>query len=179
MKTNKLLIIDLESTCWDDKPREYATQNSEIIEIGITLYSTIDKKILESKSYLVKPEKTEISKFCTELTTITEEMVKDKPNLKRTIEQINKDFNLKNLTWGSWGLYDYKQLQRECRRKNIRNPFSERNYINIKTMVALSKGWVKAKGIGNALDSLGLTFEGTAHRGIDDTKNIANILINI
>lgn len=176
MKTNKLLIIDLESTCWNDRPREYATENAEIIEIGVTLYSTKDKRILENKSYLVKPQCTEVSDFCTELTTITPEMLEKEASLADVLKQISKDYKLKELTWGSWGFYDYNQLRRECRRKNIRNPFGERNYINIKKMVALNNGWSKEKGIGNALEAIGLEFEGTAHRGIDDTKNIARIL---
>ena len=33
----------------------------------------------------------------------------------------------------------------------------------------------KRYGVGAALKKLGLEFEGTAHRGIDDAKNIARI----
>ena len=178
MRTNKLLILDLEATCWDDKSREYSNSNSEIIEIGVTLYSTINREILESRSYLVNPEKSEVSKFCTELTTITPEMLEGKPNLESTLNLIRRDYKIKNLTWGSWGFYDLNQLRKETKRKGIVNPFGERNFINIKTMVALNHGWSKGKGIGNTLKSLNMEFEGTAHRAIDDTINIARILIN-
>jgi inhibitor of KinA sporulation pathway (predicted exonuclease) len=177
MQTNKLLIIDLEATCWNDRPKEYSFQNSEIIEVGATLIDMVKREIIESRSYLVKPENTKISEFCTTLTSITEEMVNDSNYLKLVIEQINKDFKIKNLTWGSWGFYDFNQLRKECLRKSISNPFGERNFINLKKMVALNNSWSKEKGIENALKSLSMVFEGTPHRGIDDTKNIAKIIL--
>ena len=38
-----------------------------------------------------------------------------------------------------------------------------------------ARGKPKKLGVSEALESLGLTFEGTAHRGIEDARNIARI----
>lgn len=176
MKTNKLIIIDLEATCWDDKPRDFVAKNQEIIEIGITVLSPKEKAILSNETFLIKPS-TKLSEFCTNLTTITDDMLNDKPSLKETLSEIDKKYNLRNYVWGSWGYYDLNQLKRETKRKNIKNPFFDKNHINLKTKVALDNGWSKGVGIEKALKILNLSFDGTPHRAIDDTKNIAKILI--
>ena len=176
MKTNKILIIDLEATCWDDKPKEYTEKNSEIIEVGICLFDTKNKKVLKNEGILVKPESSEISPFCTKLTTITPEMVSNQDILSQVLAKIKKDYNPRNYTWGSWGYYDLKQLKRECLRKGVSNPFMDRNHINLKTHVAIHKGLPKGVGIEKALELLNIDFEGTPHRGVDDTLNIARIL---
>lgn len=178
MKTNKLIILDLEATCWDDKDDLFVSKNQEIIEIGITFFDTKEKKLIKTDSYLVKPEGA-ISPFCTKLTSITEDMVKNMPNLEETFRKVQKDYNLRNYVWGSWGFYDLNQMRRESKRKNIKNPFLERNFINIKTHVAMTKGWPKGVKIEKALENLGLSFDGRAHRADVDTKNIAKVLANI
>ena len=80
MSTPKIcLVIDIEATCWDKDEDGYFTekqkQESEIIEIGITPISMPDKKILESESIIVRPTNSEISEYCTNLTTLTPEFV--------------------------------------------------------------------------------------------------------
>ena len=179
MKTNKIVIIDLECTCWNDKDRDFQTKNAEIIEIGLTEYSRTENKILAKKSFLVKPEFSEITDFCTGLTSITPEMVKDSPNLRETLDLIVSQYRLREIMWGSWGYFDNKQLKRECKRKNIQNPFQDRNYMNLKAYVSMNQGWARAKGVENALKTLQMEFEGRAHRAIDDTYNIARILQKI
>ena len=67
-----VLVVDLESTCWDGPPPP--GQTSEIIEIGLC---TVDLKALtrtEKRSLLVKPVRSNVSEFCTKLTTITPDM---------------------------------------------------------------------------------------------------------
>lgn len=178
MNTNKLIILDLECTCWNDKPREYQAEHAEIIEIGITLINTKEHSIIKSESYMVKPNLLELSDFCTELTTITVDMLISQKNLKDTLDKISNEYNLKDTPWGSWGYYDLKQMSKECSVKNIKNPFCNENYINLKLLTALNNGWSRPKGIDSALKSLNLIFEGIPHRGIDDTINIARILAN-
>ncbi len=70
-----ILVVDLESTCWKGSPPP--DQTSEIIEIGLC---TIDLNTLtrtEKRSFLVKPVQSEISDFCSELTTLIPEMFTD------------------------------------------------------------------------------------------------------
>ena len=71
--TNKIIIIDLEATCWEGIPPQ--GEVSEIIEIGICLLDTLTGEISNNRGILVKPTHSKISPFCTQLTTITPELV--------------------------------------------------------------------------------------------------------
>ena len=78
MRSNKqirdaVLVIDLEATCWRGNPPE--GMYNEIIEFGIAVVDFKTKELLESESIIVKPQFSEISGFCTELTTITQEFI--------------------------------------------------------------------------------------------------------
>jgi inhibitor of KinA sporulation pathway (predicted exonuclease) len=64
-----VLVIDVESTCWDGPPPE--GQRGEIIEIGVCALDVGSLERQERRSVLVRPENSEVSPFCTELTTIT------------------------------------------------------------------------------------------------------------
>ena len=65
---DKILVIDLESTCWDGPPPE--GQVSEIIEIGVVTLDVAALQRVDKQSILIKPTKSEISAFCTQLTTL-------------------------------------------------------------------------------------------------------------
>jgi inhibitor of KinA sporulation pathway (predicted exonuclease) len=72
----KILFVDVEATCEESYPRNSNYLN-EIIEIGITVFDLKTKKIEESRSIIVIPPTTQISEFCTQLTTITPEFVEE------------------------------------------------------------------------------------------------------
>ena len=62
---------------------------------------------------------------------------------------------------------------RKCfNRPAIKAPKGHRN---LKAGFSGSIASKKRFGLGQALDHLDLSFEGTAHRGIDDAKNIARV----
>ena len=74
------------------------------------------------------------------------------------------------------GGYDKKQVDQDCNYHNLPNPFSE-GHRNLKKEFSDALPSKKRFGVGLALRKLGLEFEGTAHRGIDDARNIARICI--
>ncbi|WP_203296727.1 3'-5' exonuclease [Luteirhabdus pelagi] len=175
MITKKIIIVDLEATCWEEDG-EYQKNNSEIIEIGICLLDIQSGKISEQKGILVKPMKSEVSEFCTRLTTITPKMLEDDGiSLSEACQMIEKHYNSKDYTWASYGAYDKHFLKEQCKKFNVNYPMSE-NHLNIK--VELSKELKMRKGIGmkRALNKLKIPLDGTHHRGIDDANNSAKIL---
>ena len=179
MKTNKIIIVDLEATCWEDKPFDYVVENTEIIEIGITQFNCTTNSIMESEGIFVKPDAEELSDYCTNLTTITYDMLAEAQNLDEAFQYIKEKYKPRNYLWGSWGFFDLQQMRRESLRKNIEMVFPEKNYINLKSYFALTQGLSKGGGLQAALKRLDMDFEGTQHRGIDDTINIARILKEI
>jgi inhibitor of KinA sporulation pathway (predicted exonuclease) len=58
-KLDQIIVIDVESTCWQDTPP--VGQESEIIEIGVCTVDVASGKRLEKESILVKPERSKVS----------------------------------------------------------------------------------------------------------------------
>ena len=176
----KIFVIDVEATCWDNDVkfgRGVQQYVSDIIEIGITTVDLKERRIEASDSILVIPTQSEISTFCTGLTTITPELIeKEGVSFHRAMDILDDDYKVGKNMWGSWGLYDYKILARQCEREHTRIPLNNL-HLNIKAMFAWQFGF--SMGLGKACNYLGIKFEGTAHRGVDDSKMIAKILLEL
>ena len=129
-----ILVVDIEATCWKGKPPH--GQENEIIEVGVCPVDTRKIECGEPYSIMVKPEKSHVSQFCTELTSITEEDLKDAVKLIDGCREIQSKYNSRNNIWASWGDYDRTQFDKECRRKRVNYPFGSR-HINIKTLFQL------------------------------------------
>jgi len=172
MRTDKVLVVDLEATCWETR-EESARNNSEIIEIGVAVYNVKTRQIEKSEGIIVKPRESKVSPFCTQLTTLTQEDVDKGVDIAQAMSKLLRQYDAKNYPWVSYGDYDKNMIARQCTRFNIRNPMSD-SHLNIKVAMAeLLK--VKPRGMDAMLGNLGIIMEGTHHRGVDDAKNIAKI----
>lgn len=171
---DKILVVDIEATCWEGNPPE--NMQSDIIEVGICLLDVASGEISDNRGILVKPERSTISSFCTELTTITPEMVeKEGVSFKEACAILRKEYGAQQRAWASFGAYDIKQFQRQCAEAGIGYPFGP-SHLNVKTLFALKQKLGREDGMAGALERLSIPLEGTHHRGIDDAKNIAKIL---
>lgn len=173
---DRILVIDLESTCWDRPPP--AGMTSEIIEIGLCVVDIARLERVEKRCLLVRPVKSEISPFCTQLTTLTAGDLADAGTLAEAAALLKKEYRGQERLWASWGDYDRNQLQRCCEDQGVRYPFGGR-HLNVKTLFAAAHGLVKEIGLDAAYDQLGEKMEGTHHRGVDDAWNIAGILCRL
>lgn len=174
MKRNKIVVIDIEATCWNGKmPPD---QVSEIIEFGVCVLDTNTGTISQNQGILVKPERSEVSEFCTELTTITQELLdKEGVSFEEACTKLREEYNPKEYVWASYGFYDLKMIKNQCKVRGIEYPLSE-EHINVKELFAEVKGLNRKVGMKGALYLLDIPLEGTHHRGIDDAKNIAKVL---
>lgn len=173
--TNKIIVIDLEATCWEEDG-EYQKLHSEIIEIGICVLDTRDGAISGHRGILVKPVSSEISPFCTKLTTITPEMVAEQGiSLPEACELLQKEYQAGSYTWASYGAYDKTFLSEQCRKQGINFPMNK-EHINIKVWLSRAFGTDKGWGMKRALEMLRIKLDGTHHRGVDDANNSAKIL---
>ena len=170
---SKILVIDVEATCWPkDKPTD---EQSEIIEIGLCVINTQSCQRIEKRALLVKPTKSQISLFCTKLTTITREMVAQAPTFPEVLQTLKKEYGAKSCLWASWGDYDRRQFERQCKAENLGYPFGP-THLNVKNLFALSHKLKREVGVAKAFEILGWEMEGTHHRGIDDAWNIGRVL---
>lgn len=175
-KLDVILVIDLESTCWEGNPPP--GQSSEIIEIGLCPLDAKTLTRMERRSILVKPVNSEISEYCTELTTLTPEMFGDAGSLEDAVRVLRKEYASKDRLWASWGDYDRRQFERVCSNLKIGYPFGP-SHLNVKSLFATAIGQGHELGLDGAYQHLGLNMEGTHHRGDDDAWNIAGLLCQL
>jgi 3'-5' exoribonuclease 1 len=176
----KILIIDLEATCWMDDTTKQRSE-MEIIEIGSTILDP-DLKIIDSSSIFVRPVKNPIlSDFCKSLTSITQEDVDGAnpfpqafPEFLCGVKNVIGNDDMHSVIFASWGKWDKKQLNRECSYNQMNYPFC--NHWNIKKAFSRKLEVKRQYGLKKAMAKLELEFEGTPHRGIDDTINTARVV---
>jgi len=172
------LIIDIEATCW--RSNEGHRGENEIIEIGAVVIDGI-REVLGEIQRFVKPVRNPIlSEFCKRLTSIRQRDVDAAPVFADVLHDFQEQVEhiagqgLADLVFCSWGDYDRKQLMKDCQYHNIHYPFGV--HRNVKKEFA-GRRLMKPVGVARALNILGMTLEGTHHRGIDDARNIAKIFI--
>lgn len=168
------IIVDFEATCCNDSafPRE----EMEIIEIGAVALQGNGPEIQDEFQSFIQPVRNPVlTEFCTELTSITQQQVSDadlfEPVMTRFSVWIER---FPNPIFCSWGNFDRAQLRRDCEFHSVSYPFSD-HHINIKQVFSDNRGLKRGLGVQRALRTVGLEFEGTAHRGIDDARNMARL----
>ncbi len=174
--SGKILVVDIEATCWEYEPP--LGETSEIIEVGVTCLGIRDLEVGKKRSILVKPTRSKISAFCTQLTTLREEDLSDAGSLRDACDILRRDYGSEDSAWASYGDYDRNMFEKCCSELSIPYPFGP-HHINIKGLFAFAAGLDFGVGTTEALEMLGLRFEGTLHRGSDDSWNVAQILSKI
>lgn len=174
----KILVIDIEATCWEDRPpNNFPFTRNEIIEIGITPIDIKTKTIEDSRSIIVLPPTTEVSEFCTKLTTLTPEFVKENGIPYRdAIDILLHEFKSNRNIFASWGAYDARSFEKNCEWNHVPYPFANL-HLNVKALFGAKYGY--SSGMASCAADLNIRFEGTHHRGVDDSKMIARILKKI
>ncbi len=169
------LVIDLEATCSSKK--EIAPQEMEIIEIGAVMVEAKNLNILSEFQTFIKPVRHPIlTEFCTELTSITQEQIDKAPDYQEAIAIFKQWlYQYSNFIFGSWGDYDRKQFQQDSDFHQLPYPISS-GHINLKKLFSTNQGFKNRYGMAQALKLAGIKLEGTHHRGIDDAKNIAQLM---
>ncbi len=173
-RLDHIIVIDIESTCWEGgfPPKG---QSNDIIEIGICPLEISTGRRLEKRSILVKPERSTVGPFCTELTTLTQTQVETGILFKDACKILEKEYLSAERLWASFGDYDRRQFEKQCRDEGVRYPFGP-SHLNAKTLFAVARALPSEIGLPQAMALLGLKLEGTHHRGHDDAWNIAAVL---
>ena len=174
-----LNVVDVEATCWPGEPPQGHV--SEIIEIGLTV---IDFAAGEHGTrvgrhrILVRPQRSTVSEFCTELTGLTQEEVDGGVSFAEACQTLAAQYQAGARPWASWGDYDRNQFTAQCQRTATQYPFGRR-HINAKAVFAQANGLRKRPGMAGALKIAGLPLEGRHHRGEDDAWNIAALILQL
>jgi inhibitor of KinA sporulation pathway (predicted exonuclease) len=100
---------------------------------------------------------------------------KDGVSLKQALLELEEEFQISKRSWASWGNYDRRMFEIDCREKGISFPGYSSNHINLKFLMAFEFGEFKEQGLDLAMREFGLNMHGTHHRGVDDAINIARL----
>ncbi len=168
------IIVDFEASCCD---RGSVPRNEmEIIEIGAVALDAERLEIISEFQTFIKAQRhPQLTAFCTQLTSIRQEMLDGAPLFPEANQMFKQWIDQHDApVFCSWGDYDKKQLLQDCAFHQQAYPFDQR-HINIKKRFAQKRGLRKAYGLGRALASMRMTFEGCPHRGIDDARNMARL----
>jgi inhibitor of KinA sporulation pathway (predicted exonuclease) len=169
------LIVDVEATC--SESGTVPSHEMEIIEIGAVMQSSRTFEIESEFQTLVRPVRhPELTAFCTELTRITQYDVISAPHFQQALEAMKQwMYTFEDWLFCSWGDYDRNQFIQDCVYHRLDYPFSS-GHLNLKAEFSRTLGLQKKLGIAEAVRRVGLDFEGSHHRGLDDARNIAQVV---
>ena len=171
-----LNVVDVEATCWDgDSP---PGQVSEIIEVGLTVVDLAAGERTGRHRILVRPQRSTVSAFCTQLTGLTQGEVDSGVSFAEACELLAAQYKAGERPWASWGDYDRKQFTAQCQATGTKYPFGRR-HVNAKLVFTEANNLRKRPGMAQALTIAGLPLEGRHHRGEDDAWNIAALILQL
>lgn len=173
----KIIVVDLELTCWSDKPVGF-DRLSEIIEIGAVRLDLSTGQILDSWQSLVRPvQHPNLSDYCQELTGITQADLKGKPRFREAYAHFVNFCGGKHLSiLAGWGT-DNMSLEHACHstQTNLRHPVA---YWNVSHMYSARHN-AHSTSLTKALKHMNLPFEGQPHRALPDAMNTARLLARL
>lgn len=175
-------VLDFEATCWENQPTKF----HEIIEFpSVLLRWHIHSGVLEVVSefrMFVKPRKyPTVSKFCFDLTHITQEMVDNgvpieialKSHTRWLDEHVPQGSGVTIVTCGSPDLQRF--LPDDLAPLRIQPPQVYRCFVNLKDLFETVEQAGQAGPMTQMLAYYHMPPEGHLHSGIDDCRNIARI----
>lgn len=181
-----LCVLDFEATCWKDSSNK---EKMEIIEFPSVLYKIDEKnksaEFVSEFSKYVRPTIVPIlTEFCTELTGIQQNSVDTadtidivyKQHRQWISEYVQPNDKFIIATCGAWDLFT--QLPREIKNKSLQKNAYYNKFINVKSEFEYFYN-KKSGGMANMLTKLNLPLIGRHHSGIDDTRNIAAIMLKM
>ena len=178
-----LYCVDLEATCDEvgesESPRPLAVvpDQMETIEIGLVVIDLETLEIVDEFQRFVRPQINPLlTDFCKELTSIQQADVDN----ARTYVEVGQELGAfiaqyPNAAWASWGDYYARQLGRDAGFIGCPALLSGLPHFN-------ARKWHKGlydnqpKGLKQTVEAMGLAWQGTYHRGIDDARNVASIV---
>lgn len=167
------IIYDLEATCWRGRPPGYIQEVIEIGAVKMNGFGEIESTFNRFVKPIVNPN---LSAFCKELTSITQEQINRASKFDRVIEDFQDWINIFEDSYllCSWGKFDQTALIRDCQLHSVETDWLD-EYINLKAQYQSIKRLNNPRGLRKAVEKEGFEFTGIQHRGISDAENLAKV----
>uniref|UniRef100_A0A6B2LE73 Exonuclease domain-containing protein n=1 Tax=Arcella intermedia TaxID=1963864 RepID=A0A6B2LE73_9EUKA len=177
--------MDFEATC-DDKAPPFP---QEVIEFpSVIIDAKTFQTISEFESFVKPVHHPTLTPFCKTLTTITQDQVNGAPEFIKVFESHQawlkeNGLSLSGENWsfvscGDWDLRTMLPTQLKATNITETIPRCYRRWINIKFPFSEFANR-KPLGMDGMLNVFRIPLTGTHHRGIDDCRNIAKILVHL
>lgn len=175
---DKLLVVDLESTCWRST-RDKGKQVPDIIQIGACLVDIKSLDLDDREGIYVRPTRSKVSEFCTSLTGIQEKTLREEGVLfKDACQKLRQDCSSHKRVWASWGDHDRRMVRNQCRDLNIPYPFSNQ-HLNVQILFSLKYGLAYEVSLGRALQIAQVSVPENLHNASIDAHWTAHLLVEI
>lgn len=163
-------VIDLEALTKGKK---------EIAEIGITVLSLKERKVVKNYSVYVQPLKLneDYDSFFYNLTGIKKATLAKAQTLDVALNVLSTSINLVKRPFVCWGEDNITLLQ-ELRSKRITR-YQPMHVVNLQLLYAFKTGQTENIGLQAALKECELEFEGKAHLGKVDSLNTAQLFLHL
>jgi len=185
--------MNLECTC-EENDRNYP---NEIIEFPIILINsrTLTKEA-EFHRFVRPILNPQLSEFCTSLTGITQDIVDNAEPFSNVLKQFGEWLNENNLgshegassfcfvTDGIWDMKKFIALELSKLDNSKQTELVQRmklafsKWVDVRQLFSAFYG-IRAMGIDNMLSKWNTNFAGRQHSGLDDTRNIATVSLNL
>ncbi len=183
MTFSHFVVLDFEATCDEERP----PRPQEIIEFPSVLLDASTLDVVDTFESFVRPvHHPKLSAFCSSFTGIEQADVDAAPVFSEVLHRHHAwlrshgDPNeMVFITCGDWDLK--RMLPAQCRAAVPplpRVPAPYRRWVNIKHVFAATTG-KRGRGMASMLTDLKIPLEGRHHRGIDDCRNIARIVVEL
>ncbi|ANJ58428.1 exonuclease [Pseudomonas silesiensis] len=181
-----LYCVDLEATCDEvgesESPRSLAVlpDQMETIEIGLVVIDLETLEVVDVFQRFVRPQINPVlTDFCKKLTSIQQADVDSAGTYVEVGQELGAFIaRYPNAGWASWGDYDARQLERDAGFAACPSLLEGLPHFNARKWHAgLYDN--RPKSLKQTVESLGLVWRGTYHRGIDDARNVASIVKEI
>lgn len=173
MNYTKIVCLDLEQCCWEDRSA------GDIIQIGLAEIDLLTGIVSNQRSFIVSPVGDEISPYCVQLTGLTHRAVtKQGRPLADVLTTIYNKVGTKGRIFCAWG-GDFSILRAQCARDNVEYRF--KTTLNLSTLfhikiANLQQGRSVHKfSLEKAVEHFGGKFTGKAHDAMVDAVNTCTV----
>jgi inhibitor of KinA sporulation pathway (predicted exonuclease) len=149
----------------------------ETIEIGLVVIDLESLEIVDEFQRFVRPQIIPLlTEFCKKLTSIQQDDVDNAGTYTEVGQELGAFISrYPDAAWASWGDYDARQLERDAGFAGCPSMLEGLPHFNARKWHAgLYDN--QPKGLKQTVESMGLNWKGTYHRGIDDARNVASII---
>ncbi|MBA2677555.1 MAG: DNA polymerase III [Ktedonobacteraceae bacterium] len=150
----QVVVVSVRTTCWEKGARP-EDEEHEIIEIGFCVLSMTTLEISRKESFLIRPQRSKVSEFCTLLTTLTQEQVETGIAFPYACSLFKHRYETDSYAWASFGEDHRLLIERECLVRQTPYPFNAL-HLNVRLLTTFHLQLVQAPSMFRTLSLLGL-----------------------